>query len=82
LKLSKEEQYFLDLLDNAKGNHATETYLRRKLKDKGIGEEEFIKIKRKLIFNGYIGSVYGNIILERKAYTRNLNDKEIGYTRK
>ncbi|MHA1885127.1 MAG: hypothetical protein ACW96S_08760 [Promethearchaeota archaeon] len=75
MKLSKEEQYFLDLLDNAKGNHATETYLRRKLKDKGIEEEDFINIKRKLIFSGYIGSVYGNIILETKACARHLSDK-------
>jgi hypothetical protein len=42
--------------------------LRKKLIEHGINEEQFVNIKRRLLFNGYIGSVYGNITLQKKNY--------------
>jgi len=42
--------------------------LKIKLFKYGIDEEQFVTIKRRLLFNGYIGSVYGNITLEKKNY--------------
>lgn len=68
MNLSKEEILFLKTLDNFEADHTTNESLKSKLMEHGIDEEQFITIKRRLLFNGYIGSVYGNITLQRKYY--------------
>ena len=68
MNLSEEEILFLKTLDNFEGDHASDESLKIKLFKYGIDEEQFVTIKRRLLFNGYIGSVYGNITLEKKNY--------------
>lgn len=68
LELSNEEIIFLKTLDNFEGDHTSNESLRKKLIEHGINEEQFVNIKRRLLFNGYVGSVYGNITLQKKNY--------------
>ena len=70
MNLSKEELLFLKTLDNFEGDHTSNDSLKIKLIEHGIDEEQFLVIKRRLLFNGYIGSVYGNITLQEKNYER------------
>jgi hypothetical protein len=48
--------------------HCTQDFLRSKLAAQGMDEKEFKQVKKKLLLNGYIGIVYGNITLEKKNY--------------
>lgn len=66
MELTDKEELFLETLEGCTGKHTSDKNLRQKLYKEGIEEEEYNKIKRKLIFNGYIGSVYGNITLEKR----------------
>ena len=74
LDLSDEEILFLKTLDSFEGGHVADESLRKKLKAMGIEEELFNSIKRNLIFKGYIGSVYGNITLEKRPNLVNSQD--------
>jgi hypothetical protein len=68
MNLSKEEILFLKTLDNFEGDHTSNESLKIILLEHGIDEEQFDAIKRRLLFNGYIGSVYGNVTLQKKNY--------------
>ncbi|MBN1682883.1 hypothetical protein JW865_04950 [Candidatus Bathyarchaeota archaeon] len=70
-ELSESERLFLDTLSKYGLGHVTENNLKLKLVGMGFDEEDFNKIKRKLLFRGYIGLIYGNITLEKKL----INDK-------
>jgi hypothetical protein len=64
--LSERELLFLDTLCEMKHGHCSESFLQLKLKDFEMELEEFKRIKKKLLYEGYIGIVYGNITLEKK----------------
>lgn len=66
LELSDKESLFLDTLEGCTGKHTSDKNLRKKLYKKGIEEDEYNEIKRNLIFKGYIGTVYGNVTLEKR----------------
>jgi hypothetical protein len=66
LVLSEEEMLFLEILASHEGYHTTDKNLRDKLAIYGIKNKKYSDLKRKLIFEGYIGTVYGNVILEKK----------------
>lgn len=68
LKLSSRELLFLDSLCILEHGHCTQDFLRSKLEAQGMDANEFKQVKRKLLLNGYIGIVYGNITLEKKNY--------------
>ena len=68
MKLTSRELLFLDSLCIMEHGHCTQDFLRSKLKAQGMDEKEFIQVKKKLLLNGYIGIVYGNITLEKKNY--------------
>ncbi len=68
MKLSEDEITFLETLDGFESDHTSERNLREKLSERGIGDEKFDAIKRRLFFNDYIGIVYGNITLQKKNF--------------
>jgi len=67
-KLTKEELLFLDTLCDCGHGHVSEANLKNRLIDHGFTEERYKAVKMKLLFSRYIGSVYGNITLEKKDY--------------
>ena len=70
MKLSDRELLFLNTLLKMQHGHCSQEFLQLKLQEKGIESEEFKQLKKKLLYDGYIGIVYGNITLERKDYKR------------
>lgn len=70
MKLSDRELLFLETLLEMQHGHCSQGFLQSKLKEKGIENEEFKQLKKKLLYAGYIGIVYGNITLEKKDYIR------------
>jgi len=68
MTLTEEEILFLDTLSGFGHGHATEKNVRPKLLELGFDDARFTAVKRRLLFGGYIGSVYGNLTLERKDY--------------
>jgi hypothetical protein len=68
MTLTEEDILFLDTLSGFGYGHATEKNVKAKLLELGFDEARFAAVKRRLIFGGYIGSVYGNLTLEKKDY--------------
>lgn len=66
MKLSERESLFLDTLCKIEHGYCSESFLQSKLKEFEMELEEFKRIKKKLLYGGYIGIVYGNITLEKK----------------
>ena len=48
--------------------HCSQDFLMTQLEEHGIEAEEFKIIKKKLLYAGYIGVVYGNITIENKDW--------------
>ncbi len=74
-QLTEYDFLFLDVLASFGRNYVSEINLKSKLFEIGFNDESFTQTKRKLLFRGYIGLIYGNITLEKKALERK-NDKE------
>jgi len=66
-QLSEYDSLFLDALLNFSLDYVSEKNLKLKLFEMGFNEDSYTQTKRKLLFGGYIGSIYGNITLEKKA---------------
>lgn len=69
-ELTESDQLFLDTLSDYRLDHVSENNLKLKLFEMGFNEDDFNKTKRKLLFRGYIGLIYGNITLEKKIVNR------------
>ena len=67
-KLTSDELLFLDTLSECGHSHVSDTHLKTSLAALGINEEKYMRIKMKLLFARYIGSIYGNVTLEKKNY--------------
>jgi hypothetical protein len=65
--LSEHDSLFLDTLLSFDLDYVSEKNLKLKLFEVGFNEDSYTQTKRKLLFRGYIGSIYGNITLEKKA---------------
>lgn len=70
MKLSDRELLFLNTLLKMQHGHCSQGFLQLKLQEQGVEREEFKQLKKKLLYAGYIGLVYGNITLEKKDYKR------------
>lgn len=70
-QLSDYDYLFLDVLSSFGLDHVSEINLKSKLLSMGFNEDTFNQTKRKLLFRGYIGFIYGNITLEKKAIEKN-----------
>jgi hypothetical protein len=67
MKLTADETLFLKALCSYEHGHVGQDTLRIKLEDQGMGSEQFKKVKKKLLYSGIIGIVYGNITIEDKT---------------
>jgi hypothetical protein len=76
MRLTPEEIIFLRALCSYEHGHVGQDSLRFKLEDLGIDQEQFKKIKKKLLYSGVIGIVYGNITLEDKTIPDKLDSEE------
>ena len=66
MEYSEKEILFLRKLSKYGHGHVSQNPLKQDLEEEGIEPEDFNKIKRKLLFSGIIGIVYGNITIEKK----------------
>jgi hypothetical protein len=66
LELTDDDLLFLETLQGFGFDHVSEKALREKLQDHGMTESTYNAVRRKLLFARFIGSVYGNITLEKK----------------
>ncbi len=67
-ELTDDDLLFLDTLVGCGFDHVSEAKLRERLKEHGMGESTYNLVRRKLLFARFIGSVYGNLTLEKKDY--------------
>ena len=68
VELSPKDVVFLRCLSSLQHGHCSQDYLKTLLENQGIEVDEFKIIKKKLLYAGYIGVVYGNITLEHKDW--------------
>ena len=68
LILSEDDLLFLDTLQGCSFDQASEGMLKGKLQEHGMGESTYNAVRRKLLFARFIGSIYGNLTLEKKDY--------------
>jgi|APIni6443716594_1056825.scaffolds.fasta_scaffold1913245_1 hypothetical protein len=67
-KLNTDDLLFLDTLCDCGHSHVSDAQLKERLLSIGFSEEKYGKVKMKLLFARYVGSVYGNVTLENKNY--------------
>ena len=67
ISLSEREEMFIIALCGFSHGHVGQETLRLKLEGLGMGEDEFKQVKKRLLYSGAIGIVYGNITLEDKS---------------
>jgi hypothetical protein len=68
IELTEDDLLFLDTLHGCGFDHVSEGNLKGKLQEHGMGESTYNAVRRKLLFARFIGSVYGNLTLEKKDY--------------
>jgi hypothetical protein len=68
VEFSPNEVLFLRRLCSMEHGHCSQDFLRSQLEEQGIEADEFKTIKKKLLYAGYIGVVYGNITIENKDW--------------
>ncbi|MCW4048372.1 MAG: hypothetical protein NWE89_01415 [Candidatus Bathyarchaeota archaeon] len=66
-KLTDSELLFLRALCRFEHGHVSQDTLRARLEEQGFEGDEFKKVKKKLLYAGMIGIVYGNITFEDKS---------------
>ncbi|TRO54208.1 hypothetical protein E2P71_04670 [Candidatus Bathyarchaeota archaeon] len=67
MSLSEREILFLRALCSYQHGHVSQDTLKAKLEDMGVEEQEYKQLKKKLLYSGVIGVVYGNVTLEDKS---------------
>ena len=73
MSLSEREEMFIRALCSFSHGHVGQETLRSKLAGLGMGEDEFKQVKKRLLYSGAIGIVYGNITLEDKSLRERLS---------
>ena len=68
LELTEDDLLFLDTLHKCNFDQVSEANLKTKLQEHGMAESTYNTVKRKLLFARFIGSIYGNLTLEKKDY--------------
>ena len=68
IELTEDDLLFLDTLHGCGFDHVSEGNLKGKLQEHGMAESTYNAVRRKLLFARFIGSVYGNLTLEKKDY--------------
>jgi len=67
-ELTEDDLLFLDTLNGCGFGHVSEANLKSRLQEHGMAESTYNAVRRKLLFARFIGSVYGNLTLEKKDY--------------
>jgi len=82
ISLSEREEMFLRALCGFTHGHVGQDTLRARLAGMGMEEDEFKAVKKRLLYSGVIGIVYGNITLEDKSLKGILEGAEGGAANK
>lgn len=75
MKLTEREKLFIKTLCSYQHGHVTQDTLRGKLENLGVTQDEFKEIKKRLLYSGAIGIVYGNITLEDETLREQLEEE-------
>ncbi|MCK4317939.1 hypothetical protein KAW53_04165 [Candidatus Bathyarchaeota archaeon] len=75
MTLTEREKLFMKALCSYQHGHVTQDTLRGKLKNLGVTPDEFKEIKKRLLYSGVIGIVYGNITLEDETIREQLEEE-------
>ena len=67
MSLSEREILFLQALCSYQHGHVSQDTLQAKLEGLGVDEQEYKQLKKKLLYAGIIGVVYGNVTLEDRS---------------
>ena len=75
MKYNEKELAFLRILCSSEHKHLSQDVICEKLvEDEIIRVDEFKALKRKLLFSGVIGIVYGNITIEDESIVNQILD--------
>jgi hypothetical protein len=80
MSLNEREVLFLRTLGSFAHGHVGKDTLRSKLLEQGMDEQEFKTVKKKLLYSGVIGIVYGNITLEDAGVLKRITEGREGET--
>jgi hypothetical protein len=72
MTLTEKEKLFLKALCSYPHGHVTQDSLRDRLEALGFTADEFKVVKKRLLYSGVIGIVYGNITLEDESLREQL----------
>jgi hypothetical protein len=75
MTLTEREKLFIKTLCSYPHGHVTQDTLMGKLENLGVTKEEFKDIKKRLLYSGAIGIVYGNITLEDETLREQLEEE-------
>lgn len=75
MTLTEREKHFVKVLCSYQHGHVTQDSLRGRLQAEGFTEDEFKDVKKRLLYSGVIGIVYGNITLEDESLCEQLGEK-------
>ncbi len=75
MTLTEREKLFIKALCSYPHGHVAQDSLRGKLEGLGVTGEEFKDIKKRLLYSGAIGIVYGNITLEDETLREQLREE-------
>jgi len=78
MNFSEREEMFIRALCSFSHGHVGQGTLKDKLAGLGMDEDEFKQVKKRLLYSGAIGIVYGNITLEDKSLMAFLKGTEGG----
>jgi len=72
MTLTEREKLFIKALCSYPHGHVTQDSLRGMLENLGFTNDEFKETKKRLLYSGVIGIVYGNITLEDESVREQL----------
>ncbi len=75
MTLTEKERLFIKALCSYPHGHVTQDSLRGRLIELGFTADEFKDTKKRLLYSGVIGIVYGNITLEDESLREQLREE-------
>jgi hypothetical protein len=75
MTLTEKEKLFIEALCSYPHGHVTQDSLKGKLEALGFTSDEFKDTKKRLLYSGVIGIVYGNITLEDESFREQLMEE-------
>jgi len=75
MTLTERERLFIKALCSYQHGHVTQDSLRSRLENLGFTNDEFKETKKRLLYSGVIGIVYGNITLEDESVREQLTEE-------